>query len=452
MDLQLVASSITSGTKVGDDFEDTSGWMRLSLSSNKTQIAINDMGLRVALTSDIQTQKKKLEELSAQMQEPVEHDGTPASVRAELFRTQRLYDSIENTRYIISTLEAELAALDAGNLDSTAFSTWRNPEGNIIYMPVNWEPPVQVSSPREDYEKKLRAKTTQKYISEVTIGDWFALKFDEGFRKIFGNKVADFIIANSGAIQGGAALAGCGTLLAWAQGGFAWFGGSLWSLAKLLWGGTKAALGKIGLGQRIRWLVRGKNFVFNFNWAMSDNDIRKRQEAAFKTLAGKVGETAGHGLAALVCGKAVSAVAKVEAPKLLTVNPNFLVKLAELERGTWDQPSERWEETKESLNDLIRSTASVGLQVAFLEAFKNVRSVIKAVAKGFDLSWMFPGANEMVQKWGEEDGASWSFASSLESHIESVKVDWKKEMLEEFAESFLDHCDEQLMAISYAAS
>ena len=451
MDLQLVPSSITSGTKVGDDFEDSSGWMRLSLSNNKSEIALNNMALEVALFDDIVAQKKKLEQLSSSMQEAPSHDGSPASVRAELFRTQRLYDSIEDTRYIISTLESELAAVRAGSLDSTAFSTWRNPEGNIIYMPVNWEPPVQVSGPREDYEKKLRSKTTQKYISDATIGDWLVLKFDEGFRKIFGNKIADFIVANSAAIQGGAALAACGTLLSMAQGGFAWFGGSLWSLAKLLWGGVKAAVGKIGLGQRIRWLVRGKNFIFNFNWAMSDNDIRKRQEAAFKTLAGKVGETAGHGLAALVCGKAVSAVAKIEAPKLLTINPNFLVKLAELERGTWENPSERWEETKESLNDLIRSTTSVGLQVAFLEAFKNVRSVVKAVMKGFDLSWMFPGANEMVQKWGEEDGASWSFASSLESHIESVKVDWQKEMLEEFSESFLDHCDEQLMAISYAA-
>lgn len=421
------------------------------MTANDSETLVNNMALMSALHDALKQQKEKLNELTSSIAEPEVKTDTWEQAKYQAYREMELQRLAEDTRKRIAGLELDIADLSAGRADSTNVSVWRNPEGKIIFAPLNWEPPIQMSDPREEYEKKIRAKTTQKFISQVTIGEWYALRFDEGFRKIFGNKVADFIVSNSAAIQGGAALAGCGTLLSWAQGGFAWFGGQLWSLAKLLWGSTKASLGKIGLGQRIRWLVRGKNFVFNFNWAMSDNDIRKRQEAAFKTLAGKVGETAGHGLAALVCGKAVSAVAKIEAPKLLTINPNFLVKLAELERGTWDNPSERWEETKESLNDLIRSTTSVGLQVAFLEAFKNVRSVIKAVMKGFDLSWMFPGANEMVQKWGEEDGASWSFASSLESHIESVKVDWQKEMLEEFSESFLDHCDEQLMAISYAA-
>jgi hypothetical protein len=404
-----------------------------------------------ALHDALKVQKEKLNELMSSMAEPEVKTDTWEQAKYQAYREMELKRLAEDAKKRIAGLELDIADLAAGRADSTNVSVWRNPEGKIIFAPINWEPPVQVANPREEYEKKLRAKTTQKYISAATIGDWYALRFDEGFRKIFGNKLADFIVANSAAIQGGAALAACGTLLSWGQAGFAWFGGSLWSLAKLLWGGAKAALGKIGLGTRIRWLIRGKNYIFNFNFAMSDNDIRKKQEAALKTLAGKVGETAGNTLAALVCGKAVGAVAKLEAPKMLSVNPSFLVKLQELEKGTWDNPSERWQETKESLNDLIRSTASVGTQIAFLEAFKNIRSVIKAIAKGLDLSWLFPGADELMQKWGEEDGASWSFASSLQSHIQEIKSEWQQEMAEEAVETFLDHCDEQLMAISYAA-
>lgn len=450
MDLQLLPSSITSVTRVPDSFEDKQKWqfIKTQLGDQQERSASEIIRAKAQMMANT----SKIFDLEKLKQQTIdEWNILLNSSEATKADTDRWFAVIGGLEDQIVQLKIENDQLQYGNTPSQPMSHWRSPEGDVVVKPGDWTPPITAESPRQVYEEKIKKIAPEKVITNQTLIDWLALKFDQGFRKIFGNKVADFIANNPMGFYAGAAAAAGATLLSFGGTLGAWFSGSLSLLSKLT-SGVTYLLGKKGLGQRIRWLVRGKNFIFNFNWAMSDNDIRKRQEAAFKTLAGKVGETAGHGLAALVCGKAVAAVAKMEAPKMLTVNPNFLVKLAELERGTWDQPSERWEETKESLNDLIRSTASVGLQVAFLEAFKNVRSVIKAVAKGFDLSWMFPGANEMVQKWGEEDGASWSFASSLESHIESVKVDWKKEMLEEFAESFLDHCDEQLMAISYAAS
>lgn len=447
MDLQLVPSSITSATKVPDDFEDKQKWQFIKdqvISDGPVYTPAQAEALMAKVTA---LRKKSGDLLILQQKIGKQFESETAANMSDM-----LSKWIADVGRQQTEIEREIQEIESGFGGGVRYmSYWRSPDGSVQAQDAGWEPPIAIATPREDYEKKIKKIAPEKVVTNKNLWDWLMLKFDEGFRKLFGNKVADFIIKHTNSFYSLASVGGMATLLSFGGTLGAWFSGGMALLSKVVNGGFKL-FGKVGLGTRIRWLVRGKNFIFNFNWAMSDNDIRKRQEAAFKTLAGKVGETAGHGLAALVCGKAVAAVAKMEAPKMLTVNPNFMVKLAELERGTWDQPSERWEETKESLNDLIRSTANVGLQVAFLEAFKNVRSIVKAGAKGLDLSWMFPGANEMVQKWGEEDGASWSFASSLESHIESVKVDWKKELLEEFAESFLDHCDEQLMAISYAAS
>lgn len=450
MDLQLIPSSLTSVTRVPDSFEDKQKWqfIKSQLGDQKQRSAIEIMRAKAQMM--VNTSKIfDIEKLKEQTIE--EWNILLNSSEATKADTDRWYAVIAALDDQIMQLKFANDELEFDNSSSQPMSLWRSPEGDVITQNGNWEPPITPESPRQAYEEKIKKIVPEKVITNQTLIDWMVLKFDEGFRKLFGNKVADFIVENPVGFYAGAAAAAGATLLSVGGTIGAWFSGSLSLLSKLT-GPVSNLLGKVGLGARIRWLVRGKNFIFNFNWAISDNDIRKRQEAAFKTLAEKVGETAGHGLAALVCGKAVAAVAKMEAPKMLTVNPNFLVKLKELEEGTWDEPSERWEETKESLDDLVRSTASVGLQVAFLEAYKNVRSIVKGIAKGLDFSWMFPGVNEMIQKWGEEDGASWSFASSLESHIENVKVDWQQEMLEEFSESFLDHCDEQLMAISYAVS
>lgn len=450
MDLQLIPSSLTSVTRVPDSFEDKQKWqfIKMQLGDQKQRSAAEIMRAKAQMIANT----SKIFDIEKLKQQTIEEWNillnAPEATKAD---TDRWYAVIAALDDQILQLKMENDELQYGNTPSQPMSHWRSPDGNVVVQDANWEPPISPDSPRQAYEEKIKKIAPEKVITNQTLIDWMALKFDEGFRKLFGNKVADFIANNPGGFYAGAAAAAGATLLSVGGTIGAWFSGSLSLLSKLATPVVNL-FGKVGLGQRIRWLVRGKNFIFNFNWAMSDGDIKKRQEAAFQTLAEKVGETAGHGLASLICGKSVAAVAKMEAPKMLSVNPGFLVKLKQLEEGTWDQPSERWEETKESLDDLIRSTASVGLQVAFLEAYKNVRSIVKGVAKGLDFSWMFPGANEMIQKWGEEDGASWSFASSLESHIESVKVDWKQEMLEEFSESFLDHCDEQLMAISYAVS
>ncbi len=214
--------------------------------------------------------------------------------------------------------------------------------------------------------------------------------------------------------------------------------------------GTAIALTAAGaLGTLIRFAVRGVQFAYNFNWNITDSQIRQQQKALIDGLYGQFGEAAGTALASLLCGFAPVKI--IERANVVKVNPSQHDRIKEISEfdPQSDSYGELYEEMMESLRALIASGGRVAAQYLFLESYKNIRKFLKDAFLMTGIDKLFPGLGKMVKNWGAEGSKPWSFASAVEDWVESIDDQRIQNFTEEFIESFMDTCTENVMVISY---
>ncbi|PIG94589.1 hypothetical protein [Gloeocapsopsis sp. IPPAS B-1203] len=220
----------------------------------------------------------------------------------------------------------------------------------------------------------------------------------------------------------------------------------LLTLAKnALYAATAAGI----VGSLIRFAVRGVQRLWTFNWNVTDKQLREQQNSLMLSLIGQMGEAAGTGVGALLCGSAPIEIAK--RTNLVRVNPMMLARIRELTEfdPQSDNYGELYEETMESVKALVSVGNRVFAQIMFMEAYKNIRKWIKNYSKDTKLGLLFPGLAQLIEQWGEEGSQAWSFASAIEERIESIPDDRLRIFTEEFYEGFTDSCTESAMIISY---
>jgi len=216
-----------------------------------------------------------------------------------------------------------------------------------------------------------------------------------------------------------------------------------------IWRAARLALNAVGLGGLIRAAVGGVQRIWNFNFQVSDKQIRVQQKSLLEGQAGVWGEALGS-MVGTLCGYSLGRVAYANQADLIRFNPDLIAKLDELRINNFDQDSELWEEAVENLKSAIASSTRVGLNIAALEAYVNVRKAIKATASGINLSGMWPGLGEMIETWGEEGQQPWSFASAQEAWTKSLPEGPIQVFGEEFLEAAQNMCAESLVQISSA--
>ncbi len=208
----------------------------------------------------------------------------------------------------------------------------------------------------------------------------------------------------------------------------------------------------IGLGGLIRMAIGGVSFLWNFNWQVTDKQIETQQKAIMSNIWGVAGAALGSAIGTLLCGTAPVELLK---SGLIKVNPSILakIKLAEEELFKFDpaqgQYGELYDEMIENFKALLQVTGRSISQIIFLETYKNLRKIIKAVSRGIGLT-QIPGIGPLIDKWGEEGSKSWSFAAAIEEAIESIEDGNIQNFTEELYESFTEACGESLMIISYS--
>lgn len=209
------------------------------------------------------------------------------------------------------------------------------------------------------------------------------------------------------------------------------------------------ALGAGVIGGIIRFAVRGVQFAWNFNWNITDKQIRAQQEGLINSLYGQAGEALGSTLGTLLCGAAPVEVLK--RANVVKVNPVMMAKIKEVTQFDPhnEEYGELYEEMMENLKSLVRAGTRVASQIAFIESFKNIRKFIKGFTKDSGLAKAFPGLGKLVEKWGAEGSQAWSFASAVEDAVESISDTNIQNFTEELVESFMDSCTESTMIISY---
>lgn len=218
--------------------------------------------------------------------------------------------------------------------------------------------------------------------------------------------------------------------------------------------GAAGKIGKLasflpGIGGLVRWFVSGVQRIWNFDWNQTDQQIREQQKARIAALAGRWGEALGATVGTL-CGFTLGRAAKNNAPRLTRFNPAMLAKLKELEFRSFADPGELWEEAVEEVKSALTATASAAVGVVLLEAYVNVRKIIKASVKHTGLGTVFPWLGKAVAQWGAPGSKPWSFAIAQENFVESIKNPVLQNFTEEFLEAAQEMCGESTILVSYA--
>ena len=267
---------------------------------------------------------------------------------------------------------------------------------------------------------------------------------------IFGVNLGNWFEEDPVGAAAGAGAASLSALVVVSSGAGGALARGLWGGVKPLWKGVKNIASKIGLGKLVRWAVGGVQRIWNFNWQISDKEIRSQQKAAFDNLAGTWGEALGSLAGTALCGFSLGRVAIASTTNQIQINPDMIAKLNELQINNFSEDSELWEDSIENLKSAIAATQRSIVSAATLEGFLNVRKLIKGVARGINISAIAPGLGAQIEKWGEEGQKPWSFASAQEEYIESIPEGAQRNFAENAVEGFQDACAEAAIQVSYA--
>ena len=213
--------------------------------------------------------------------------------------------------------------------------------------------------------------------------------------------------------------------------------------------GLKAVAASFSVGSLIRFMIRGVQHLWNFNWNIKDSEIRKQQDSLVTSLYGLTGSVIGTSLASVLCGTAPIEISKRTG--IIKINPMTLAMIRDLTEFNphSDEYGEIYEEMMEAMKALVSAGTRATAQILFLESYKNIRKWIKDTSKHAGLTAIFPKLGKTIEQWGSEGSQAWSFASATEEWIESIPDEKIKSLTEEAVESFMDTCTENAMVVSY---
>lgn len=178
-------------------------------------------------------------------------------------------------------------------------------------------------------------------------------------------------------------------------------------------------------------IVRGTQFLLNFNWNITDKQIDDQIKQAEIGLAAARGSLAGQSLGFAVCGILPTATIAVFNEALA------LHMMAELGEEAAD-------EIATSLATLVSLQLQQTVRRGFFGLFKNYRTLFRGAAVGFANVLVQAGvlSQESVDKANKNRNQPWSIASALEDTIDSITDPSQQAYAEEFWDEFGDSCIE----------
>jgi hypothetical protein len=172
-------------------------------------------------------------------------------------------------------------------------------------------------------------------------------------------------------------------------------------------------------------LISGVNFIYNYNWNITDDDIDKQVKQSWINFAGVLGGEVGESLGFFTCGVL---------PAATTFAFNEPLGLYLLERVG--------EEFAEELALNISIVLQQGIRSASTSAFsfyyKNIRKILKQ--KDSPLRKFIP--QKTLDNWGKKGAPVLSFASKVEAKIDSISDPMKKAFVDNLREGLYDGCIE----------
>jgi hypothetical protein len=205
-----------------------------------------------------------------------------------------------------------------------------------------------------------------------------------------------------------------------------------------LWNGATRFIGLIGseafklIGFTLTGLwglfVSTAQFIYNFNWNITDKEIDNQIAQSWSALSGMFGGALGNLVGYLGCGVLPGAVMfAFNEPLGVHVLKNVSEELAE--------------EFLANVANVTRYVFQSGVQSLLLWTFKNTRKLIKDNT-GFVQKVFGAGAADVVKAWGKEGSKPWSFAKAVNDKVESIPNEAVRNFVEEFLEEAWEGCIE----------
>lgn len=214
--------------------------------------------------------------------------------------------------------------------------------------------------------------------------------------------------------------------------GFAKFGVSLlknvWnSLSGFLsWSATKV----MGM------IVAAKEFILNFNWNPSDQDLDNKIKNAFNALPGLTGNLLGKASGYLLCGALPGAVI-------------FSFNEAMGARVFFELGEEALDEFTGEIANLIRATFTAVTQAAFAFAHKQIRTLWRESDADFKKRLEATGLKkEHVDRALADRNKPFIIRQELDKAVESIK----SKPLKDFTQNFLEEFDSSCVEAGYVVA
>jgi len=191
--------------------------------------------------------------------------------------------------------------------------------------------------------------------------------------------------------------------------------------------------------------------VMNFDFAATDESLKRQVQAAQDVLYGHLGGALGKSLGWTICGAIPGAIA-------MGVNPGVGAALfgrKNPQTGKWENGEFTDEMREEVLSSLAIMAWGAWRATAFAvvsESFRNARQWIKNDKSPFAAAIrdVIKGqiGEEKFEKWGKENIGTWSIAHQIEERIEAIPDEKMRRLVEEFWEELGDGCTEAMLTFS----
>jgi hypothetical protein len=181
------------------------------------------------------------------------------------------------------------------------------------------------------------------------------------------------------------------------------------------------------------WIVSGVQFIYNFDWNISDTAIDKQIEGLWNSFGGILGGAVGKAIGWIGCGL-------VPAATVFSFNQSMGAYLLK------EVGEKALDEMLDAASSVINAGFRMGAQATFLWLYKDVRRALKDPSNPFGKALRSFMGNKKVDEWGT--GESWTIAKAVEKKIEAIPSTFWRNFTEEALEEGSEACIEAGFAVA----
>jgi hypothetical protein len=181
------------------------------------------------------------------------------------------------------------------------------------------------------------------------------------------------------------------------------------------------------------WIVSGVQFIYNFDWNISDTAIDKQIEGLWNSFGGILGGAVGRTIGWIGCGL-------VPAATVFSFNQSMGAYLLK------EVGEQAIDEILDSASEVINAGFRLSAQATFLWLYKDVRRALKDPSNPFGAALRSFMGDKKINDWGT--GESWTIAKAVEKKIEAIPNVFWRNFTEQMLEGGSEACIEAGFAVA----